>query len=247
MLWQRSLQAMKCDSCNQFVPSTALASTKLVLCEGPSDAAFFRAFLAARGMEAVDVRSPKGLEPRGANGNSGFGKALQTIRLDRKFEALTHIVIVADKDLDANACFASVRTQVTFANASAATGAQHYPLPVAAQLPAGDPLKVSICLLPLAAAVGGLEDELYLCARTVRPDHTAAVEALAVACGVNNWPAQKQAKMKLRSLFSCTHVKLPEIALSQLWQNGMQAEYLVPLDHAALDPVEVVLRQLLEE
>src|SRR5689334_11800701 len=93
---------------------------RLLVCEGPSDAMFYEALLANRGLTNLfSVRSTIDGPESNRTGIDAFGTFFSWLPSDRAFYGLTDIVAAADADRDANANFEKVRKQMREAKADA--------------------------------------------------------------------------------------------------------------------------------
>src|ERR1700743_3421254 len=121
---------------------------RLILCEGPDDAAFLSRLITVRDLPRCPIRH-SGKSRHSPGGNTKFDDALRTARLNDAFDKIKRILIVSDNDDDPNTSFRSVRRQIE----SAGFG----PAP-AQELTASDGRPhVTILMLPMGGNEGNLE------------------------------------------------------------------------------------------
>jgi hypothetical protein len=211
------------------VPEPSLTRPRLIICESRADAGFLRALIAARGIEAYDIRNTQMGDTQG--GNSRFGPRLGALEVDLADGPTTHVLIVADADADAEHTFQLLLNQLKNlkqVQPGLKIGHPTEPFVTAAGTPS-----LAIYLIPGVGACGNLECLAYRAAKGVHPQNAALVEGLATAAGVDQWSVNSQAKMKLKTLFACTHSRSPDIGLGNLWSQG--GDYLINLQDPALD------------
>jgi hypothetical protein len=85
-----------------------LTLPRLIICEGPSDEAFFRALIKSRGLSEFSIRNGTDSGPEAGGGIDQFGALLTAIRAWRGFEQVTDIILAADNDLSPQTNFTKV-------------------------------------------------------------------------------------------------------------------------------------------
>jgi hypothetical protein len=209
-----------------------ITQSRLILCEGPADAAFFRALIATRALPQFNVFSVA--DHGGVGGVTGFRTALDGITAYRGFENLQHIVIAIDTDTDLRSNFNNVCTQIEaaapFGTPPVRYQAPAEPLARSASLPT-----ISVMQLPWENELGDLECLLLPAASATWPVIAGCVGTFANCTGSDAWAElQLKTKMKLRSLLAAAHRQNPSIGLGKLWADAPQ---LIPLAHARFDRV----------
>jgi hypothetical protein len=85
-----------------------------MLCEGPDDVAFFKAFIAERNLPSFRI-FPSSLQKGKPGGNSKFGTALKALGLPlgkKVYELFDDILIISDNDDKPEESFELVRKQI---------------------------------------------------------------------------------------------------------------------------------------
>ena len=209
----------------------------LILCEGPSDAAFFRALIAGRNLPAFDVVPvsdvPTMAGHAGPGGLSGFKNALDGIRIVPKVERLKDILLVADCDLNGIGNFNDLRAQIANTAAFGTPPTQHY---VAPQVPlvrsTGNP-GITIVLIPWLGEVGHLECLLVPAAMAASPEIALCLDGYTACTGVDAWAeVHHVAEMKLRCILSAANPGNPRMGVIKVWDERPD---LIPVAHASFD------------
>ncbi|MDA8190925.1 MAG: hypothetical protein M0Z68_05520 [Gammaproteobacteria bacterium] len=227
---------MKCARCGSRSQPFPFEHAALLLCEGASDAAFFRQFLPARNLPESHIKASSDLG-NGA-GIDGFAAAIKGAKVASGFKKIKHLVIIADNDHDQTANFKRVKRQVESAG--------DIPIPEAPNIvqKESDKPDVTILMMPPGENTGSLESLIYSVARSANDANGRAVEDLKSASGVGAWSRQKQAKMLLRCFIACTYEKKPDIGLGQFFSQH-DGGNLVSLDNSAFDPLSDLLSPIL--
>jgi hypothetical protein len=207
----------------------------LILVEGPSDAAFFRHLIGARGIaDKFSVRSPKDADGIDSGGNSRFGEALNAFAVDPTFGMVTEIIVVADNDSDPKDAFENVQRQIR-------STARSYIEPKTPYVKArGKAPHFTALMLPSVGNTGCLETLCLAAAVKANPGLAACVDALKTCSGTGKWPASKQAKSDLRCLIASHYQRNPEISLTFVWDHLPE---FIPLNDPVFDDLEKFLRQ----
>ncbi len=231
---------MKCDRCGTTIEEREYAHPNLLICEGASDAAFFRELLRARGRNDVHVRATRDLGT--FQGNTAFASALRGARVVRGFENIRRIVIATDNDDDQSTSFLAVKSQID----DLVSGPDSLPdfcAPTQPFTSTTGPVSLAIMMVPTDSNTGTLESLLFAAAETMNSKNSAAVQALATIAGVDSWKPQKQAKMKVRSFLACTHESAPDVPVGQIWIKPSSAK-LIPVTCSVFDALFLTLSTL---
>jgi hypothetical protein len=216
----------------KYPPRSSITAEKLLVCEGVTDEAFFRALIAARKLQTFCIRTTA--DSGGAGGNSGFAHFLTGLPTWPNFYQLQHIVIVADNDDDPTRSFDRVRAQVAQAQ-PAAIPRVSYGVPAQPQQSApGTPAAVTVLMLPWTGIVGNLE---ALCLEAVSHAHLAAAECVnrfAECSGVNAWSINAQSKMKMCTFLAGKNHQNPSLGLGNVWRDNPG---LIPVDDGCFDEI----------
>lgn len=201
---------------------TGFTLPRLILCEGPHDAGFFRALIANRNLQQFHIRCP----PKEAGyGVSAFEKSLVGFSVITGFEKIADIVVVGDNDDDPSASFADICLQIT----SAGYHAPAQPNSVFNGTP-----NIHVMMVPLPNQAGSLESLCYTAASNANAAVAACVQSYEQCLNLNGWAEQKKAKMRLRSFLAGSYRKNPDILFSRVWQERAG---LIPLSDTIFDPL----------
>lgn len=210
---------------------------RLVLCEGRRDEAFFHALTEARGLPEFHVTSPS--EEHGG-GKSGFLRALKGMAIATGFERITDIVLAADNDEDPDTSFREVIDYLK-AEPNLGSPARAIAIPTQPNVRADGEISTTALMLPWIGIPGSLDSLCLEASSRAHPTQSRCVDIYAGCVGANSWPASKQAKMKLRSLFAGTHRRNPDIGFGNVWRDRPN---LVPLEDPCFDQLADFLRLL---
>jgi len=216
-----------------------LTPPRALLCKGPSDEAFFRALVAARGLPEFSIRNCADADENRRGGIDKFDRLLAAIPTYRGFWDLTDILIVADSDTDPDRKFKKVRDQIGQVVVQAAP-APTYNVPATplARAP-GNPAAITIMLVPWFDMRGNLESLCLPGASAASPAIAACARAFVECTGADGWADNtKIDKLMLRSVLSAQHPPDPFIGLGNIWK---EAPGLIPLNHPCFDAISDVL------
>lgn len=205
---------------------------KLILVEGSSDKAFFEKLLENRNIEGFNVFSPWDMGTK-LEGEDSIKHLLDTLPIQRGFDAIERILVVVDSDTDPVEKFNKFKKLLSETKVlSGRTG--RYPEPITPNIfeSSGNGLSVAIMTLPCSSSTGAMET---LCLQAAMPQFPAAancIDAFVTCAGADLWSPQKLAKFRLRSLISTQHDKNPDLPTTYLWDC---APNIVPLSSAAFD------------
>ena len=86
-----------------------IKASRLILCEGDGDVAFYRHLIENRGLPPYDVDRPVRVE---GSGNTGFARRLEALKVQPGFEHLETVVIASDNDTNPERSYENIRRQV---------------------------------------------------------------------------------------------------------------------------------------
>ena len=208
-----------------------LSRPLLILCEGRSDEAFFRALIGHRGLTEFGIRNGMDSGPNSGGGISQFGPLLTAMRTWKTFDIVTDILIVADNDLDPDENFNKVRTQIE------ATG--QYAIPNAPLVKESGTPTIQVMMIPGTKKQGNLESLCVEAAIDAHPDIAKCVDNFADCVDADCWEeVTLREKMRLRSLLAAAHKPDPFIGLGNTWR---EEPTLIPLSHSCFDWIAKVL------
>ena len=162
-----------------------ITKPRVIVAEGKADVAFFEHLIAQRTLPEFQVLS--------ANGNSGYEDLLVALTAAPGFTGLSGLLIVGDNDLDPDAAFKNIQTQIQAAGGYAAPNAPRVP----ARKP-GFPVTV-VLMVPWDRTKGCLETLLLEAVTSVHPELGSCVDAYAICTHVDAWNVVERSKMKLQS------------------------------------------------
>lgn len=202
-----------------------ITKSRVIVCEGKADVAFFEHLIAERGLPEFQVVS--------ASGNSRYEDLLVALSTSPDFGGLSAILVVGDNDLNPAASFENIRTQIQ--------GAGGYGVPNAPRTPArrdGFPAIV-VLMIPWDCVAGCLETLLLEAVRSVNPALAVCVDDYATCTHADAWNALERAKMKLQSLTAAICRSDPTTPVSYAWSR---AENIISLAQPCFDQVVAFLQ-----
>lgn len=203
----------------------------LILCEGRSDEAFFRALIRHRGLPEFGIRNGMDSGPNSGGGISQFGPLLKAMRTWNTFDIVTDILIVADNDLDPDENFNRVRTQIEAAG--------HYAIPSAPLIKESGTPTIQVMMIPGTKKQGNLESLCIEAAIDAHPDIARCVDQFTSCVHADRWKEITfREEMRLRSLLAAAHRTNPSIGLGRVW---IEEPKLIPLNHSCFDWIATVL------
>jgi Protein of unknown function (DUF3226) len=212
--------------------------SRFILTEGTEDAAFIRAFVAARGLTGFDVRP--NVDLGGIGGNSGFKNALIACEPITGFTGVSEVLILADNDDDPEKSVREICEQIIEAKREGKIK-RNWGQPTNSLTKAGGDPAVSMWMWPNHGRPGCLETILWQALETIYGDVAACVQAACVCAATDGWPISKLDKARVRCFMSLVCRKNPAISLSLLWRDFPD---LIPLADAAFDPIETFLHAI---
>ena len=204
--------------------------SRLLLCEGPEDVAFFQKLIEVRKLPRFRVKDTSGRGSKAA-GNSRYWSALEAL----KFEiAIKDILIVADNDEYPATSFSSVCKQV-----KKVYGVEKVPQRPLEKL--GHNPSITIFMLPWENELGSLESLCIEASRSVNRPFAVHVDTFSALIGADNWPtATRRHKMWLRTMLAACCVRDPFVFLGSVFRDPRNGN-LIPLDHPSFQRVANVL------
>lgn len=214
----------------------AITEPGLIVCEGPQDAAFFRALLSERGIKGFQVVSPQ--DVLGEGGKDRFAHAFNGLIPIRGFEQIKLTIFVGDNDDDPAASVAAIRDQLTkteeFGNPPRKLDVPINLLEKTAGVPS-----VALLMIPWANEPGCLETLCWNVASRVKPDLAPCALELIRCAKIEGWSASKLDKVRLRALMASSYKRNPEISLTFLWDDFPE---LVPVSDSEFNRISEFLR-----
>lgn len=212
---------------------------RAILCEGPSDEAFFRALISARGLPEFSIRNCADADEAGKGGIDKFGKLLESIPGFGSFYDLKEILIIADGDTDPRRNFDRVARQIAQA-APEASPTPSYGVPSQhLERAIGSPANIAVMIVPWIDDPGNLESLCLRSAIAAAPAVAGCVDAFFGCVEADKWSdATKAEKMKFVSMIAAQHQSNPSIGIGNIWR---EAPGLVPLNHRSFDRIVAAL------
>lgn len=182
-----------------------LSKPRLIVCEGPSDAAFFERLISTRNLPEYQVIS--------VDGRVGFETALVALTTARSFGKLSGLLVAADSDLDPDDSFRTIRRQIENVGG---LGIPNRPLECARA--AGFPA-VAVMLIPWHTEIGCLESLLMEAVRAANPELATCVERYVDCTGVGAWSETGLAKLRLQCSISALCRSDPVTPVRYAWSR----------------------------
>lgn len=211
------------------IPS--IQSSRLLLCEGQGDEAFFRHLITERGLPQFQIVFPK--KEGTPAGKDAFGHFLVGLRAAPGVEKLAGILIVSDNDNDPHRSFGLVQGQIRSAEKYAVPNNPLEPAKVAG-LPT-----IVVMMIPWTGEPGNLETLCLTSAYAGRTEIKVCLDAYCQCTGTDRWDVKRQSQMRMRSLLSAICASDPNTGLPYVWSRR---ENLIPLNHTCFDQVSDFLR-----
>lgn len=198
---------------------------RLLLCEGPDDAAFFREFISSRGLPDFRIEhNGTRSDPRG--GHSKFVNGLRAhfeLHGNKRFK---EVVLVADADENPGTRFAEVRDQVE----------KYFKFsPSAPRARAKGPPGVTVLLMPWDDEPGNLESACVDAAMSADSAMASHVHNFASVANVDKWRSEtRQKEMKLRANLAARCERNPFVSLRDVFVEPAYRS-LIPLSDKSFD------------
>lgn len=194
-----------------------LRGPNIILCEGPHDAAFFKALLNQRHINGYEVLTPIDEDLDG--GKTQFTAALNSYTTDSGFQNIEGIIVTSDSDANPTASLHAVTNAIGATDPIDVATGSRYQVPVSARSRTHGRPAIGILLIPWEDQPGNLETLLLGAIRPEwRPQHQCA-EALMRCVGANQWPVGKQSKLLLHALIAGAYRRRPDLSLAKLWNQ----------------------------
>jgi hypothetical protein len=196
--------------------------SRLLLCEGPDDAEFFRALIEERNLPAYRVKH-NGTKADPTGGNSKFASGLRAhYELDGPF---SRVLVVSDNDEDPTKSFNSVRSQVEAYFGFAPNAAGH--------TLAGPP-RLCILMIPWIGVLGNLECLCTDAAKAADKTKASHVDQFSALVGTDKWKSEcRRKEMWLRSNLAARSEADPFVSLRNVFSDKKNRG-LVPLREATV-------------
>lgn len=207
----------------------------LILCEGSSDKIFFDGLIAAKGLSSKFYVQFPDREGSSKGGVSKYENWLRTAYVaSSSFKSnVEAVIVVADKDDDADASFREVQRQLQ--------ATEGFPIPSSERTLARKENypAVAILMIPIEE-LGNLET---LCLRSANDKWhlSIASEKFLAASPAANWSISKQSKAKLNAIIAVTCEANPDASLAQHWREHIN--YHVPRDHECFKAIARFLEE----
>jgi hypothetical protein len=206
--------------------SIQLKAKRLIICEGKGDQSFFRELIKRRVLLDFDVFCPPA--PGTKNGGvGGFAKLLEGLSVQRGFDSLTGILVVADNDDDPEESFKKV-----FRIIKNASGFQAPSRPLQVVRADGVP-PLAVLMLPWVNEPGALESLCLVATSYKFPQVRKCLERYVRCTGAKNWKPGKLLKMKMRCMLSATCETDPNTSLVWAWAEDRGDP--IPLDNRCFE------------
>lgn len=206
------------------------SDTKLILCEGKSDAAFFRDLLANRGIQGYRIGFPEPDHTALGHGRPAMRSYLESAVVRPGFKRhVKTVVVVSDNDLP-NA-FDVVKDLIP---------EDSYARPDAVRTIAREDNKIDTAIVLVPFAPLGALEALILEALEWGLVKKQALQAYRWITGVSRWPHLKQDKMRIRCIIAASCEKNPDCSLTWMWKASNTG---IPfsLSHTAFTPLATYL------
>lgn len=204
--------------------------SRLLLCEGPDDIAFFEQLIGIRGLPRFRIRDTGGRNSKAA-GNTRFGLALNALKIE---SGVKDILIVADNDEAPDKSFSNVCKQIRDAYDS--DKVPRRPLEKVSNNPS-----IMVLMIPWEGELGCLETLCEQAARTPNAQIAGHVDVFAALLGAENWDKQtRRSKLWMRTMLAASCERDPFVFLGNVFRH-QRNRHLIPLDHPSFDRVSDVL------
>lgn len=208
------------------------APSRLLLCEGPEDVAFFHQLIETRSLPRFRVKDTRGKASKGG-GNTRFGHALKALKTER---GVKDILIVSDNNGAPDQSFSNVCKQIL--DAYSQDKVPDGPLQKVSRSPS-----VMVLMLPWEGQLGTLETLCEEAARAPNAQVAGHVDHFAALIRADTWDNQtRKSKMWLRSMLAACCERDPFVFLGAIFRDRRH-RHLIPLDHRCFDRVSDVLSQ----
>jgi len=199
--------------------------TRLLICEGAKDKSFFANFIEKRNLPRFHVRTTNDKNDSGG-GITKFEMALRATRLNRSFNNIAHIILVADNDEAPDTNFNNIRDQATRAG---------FQVPESELERSSGRPTIAIMMLPLNKVHGNLECVFVEAARNADRTISSYVDQFAALVGADQWTNSRRGKAWLRSILAVRCACDPFIPLGSALNDDR--DNIIPLTDNSLDKI----------
>jgi hypothetical protein len=206
-----------------------ITHSRVILCEGPADKAFFIALIKNRALPEFDIFCPGDVENIGA-GVGAYSKFLEAISIPMASRTDSTILITADCDGDPNQSFGKIRHKISLV-AHYGYGVPDSPVQLtrSADLPS-----LVVLMIPWAEEAGCLETLCLEALLASNPNLKKCVEQFTECTKTNAWDIPRRPKMQLQCLISALSEKNPGSGLRQALER---TDILIPLQETCFDRI----------
>ncbi len=210
-------------------PPYVFAKPWVLLCEGEADKRFFDRLIRERNVgNDFYVQFPDRGE-RGTGGWTKFGWWLKTNHeVSETFRNVEAVLIVSDKDDDADVSFERIQKQIR--------SAPGFPVPAvdrgvakAANFPT-----IVVLMVPMEG-LGNLETLCLQAAEKKWKDLKVPLDTFVEQTPAHEWPPSKQSKMRLQTTLAATCKGCPDTSFANHWFQN--AKYRIPVDDECFNPL----------
>ncbi len=218
-----------------------ITQSRLLICEGSSDQAFFKHLIRKRNLPLFDVFKPGDLAlPGGGPGKDGFRVFLEGISVPLASANVSVILLAGDNDLDHVASFENIQRQLREAVGGYGVPAAPLQLAKSAAIPPLPP--VIVMMLPWMGENGALEtillDSIYANQAGIR----ACIDEYCRCTHADTLDQVKQSKMRIQALLAAICRSNPAAPLQGAWNQ--REENLIALDHHSFDRIADFIRNI---
>lgn len=214
---------------------------KIVLCEGPSDAAFLRRLREEKLIphSVACMEAGQHGPGQGVSGMKTFLEALPAFDKERQIET---ICLLADADYDCEAQFQLLVQQIEAANRNEDTK-DLYSVPTRlGSFASENRINLHIELVPANDKIGTLETLLLTVLNDVHSDKMKCVDTLINCSGNTTWSPNQVAKARVQAALAIILETDPACGLSRLWSDHPD---VIPVNHTAFrDLVDRLAREI---
>lgn len=218
----------------------AIDEERVLLCEGLQDAAFFRHLIQARGLPPFNIIHPRPAVREGdtvlrngdAGGRQGFGSRLNALKFARHFrEKVKSILVVSDKDQNAEGSFQEVRKQLLTVDYIKCPNRPE----VIVENADGLKVKVMVLMVPCDSNTGSFDTMCWKAMASRHQSKFSCVESMIGCAGIGGWKEHKLDKVRTRTMLAITCEKDPNTSLAYAWSDNRGD--LIPLESTCFDDV----------
>lgn len=205
----------------------------LILCEGNTDKQFLHRLIARRNIDdRFHIRFPDRAGEK-TGGRSKFGTALAIYRAAETFrQSVKAVLIISDNDEDPAASFKEIQQKIK-------DDSDGFPVPQEDRKPVKKNDYPIVTTLMIPAGKPGCLEDLCVAAAYNKWGIKAAVDQFNASTPSKDWTANRQAKMRLQSIFAATCEERPDGGFAAHWDED--AKYHLPVTDPAFDDIAAFL------